>query len=213
MCEFVSWIEVVDGEEKMLLYLTAKDLRSSKGRKLKERIGDDINGHGAIREFYDLVSKYGIVDSKYGIDRECSDFSTPDNFPAEIVTAIKAGEFRGFGAPEELLCGTAWAEYSKVCGTALAECRKVCVPAWAEYSKVCGTALAEYRKVCGTARAEYSKVCDAAWAEYKKVRAPALAEYNKVRDPVLAEYNKVCDAAFWNLFADEENRSEAWRGK
>ena len=107
MCEFVSWIEAKTDGEPALLYLTAKDLRSSKGQKLKGRIGSDINGHGAIREFYDLRPEYGT-------ERECDDFSTPSNFPVEIAGAIKAGSFRGFGTGGGLLRDTAWAEYDKV---------------------------------------------------------------------------------------------------
>ncbi len=181
MCDFISWIEV--GEE--VFFLISDDLHSSKGRKLKKHLGsqyaEDIKGHGAIEWFFDITGK--------GIHKECTNFSTPDNFPPEIVTAIKSGKFRGIGIANQLLTAPALAEYNKVTAPAWAEYNKVTAPAWAEYNKVTAPAL----------------------AEYNKVTAPALAEYNKVKDAAWAEYNKVTDAAFWDLFADPKNRIIVWR--
>ena len=148
MCDFVSWIE----HEEQVLFLTTDHLKDKKGRELKERIGSDINGHGAIREYYDIGQ--GV-----GTERECTDFSTPDNFPPVIVEAIKQGKMRGFGHPEGLLCALAWAEYEKVRDAARAEYEKVCAPARAEYVKLHDAAWAEYEKVRDAARAEYEKVC------------------------------------------------------
>lgn len=64
---------------------------------------EDYIGHGATRLFYDNFEG--------GEERECTDFSTPENFPDEIVTALKKGEFRGLGLSSQLLIKTAWAEY------------------------------------------------------------------------------------------------------
>jgi hypothetical protein len=181
MCEFISWIEV----GKDIYFLTIDDLNSSKGRKLKKHLGsqyeNDVKGHGAIEWFYDMPNK--------GTHKECIDFSTPDNFPNEIVKAIKESKFRGIGITFQLLSAAALAEHNKVTAPA----------------------LAEYNKVTAAALAEYNKVTAAALAEHNKVTAAALAEYNKVTAPAWAEYNKVTAAAFWDLFANPDNRAKAWK--
>ena len=178
MCEFISWVE----KDGVVLYLTSRDLKSSRGKALRDRIGPDICGHGAIREFYDLAPGQGT-------ERECTDFSTPDNFPAQIVEDIKSGAFRGIGVSHDLLTPEARAEYNKVRNAALAEYNKVCNAAWAEFDKVCNAAWAEFDKVRNAAWAEYNKVCNAAWAECDKVR----------------------NRTFWALFSEADNRAEAWR--
>ena len=117
MCEFISWIEV--GDE--LFFLTDDDINSSRGRKLKKHLGqeyhNDIKGHGAIEWYFDMQGK--------GVHKECTDFTTPDNFPPEIITAIKGCKFRNIGIAEKLLNKSALAEYEKVRQSA-----------WAEYEKV-----------------------------------------------------------------------------
>jgi DNA-binding cell septation regulator SpoVG len=203
MCEFLSWIETVIDGETHYFYLTQRELRDKRGRELAKRRGDNINGHGAIREYYDL--------DNVGRNRECTDFSTPDNFPLSIVADIKAGAFCGFGISTELLTPAADAEYEKVQQPADAEYREVVQPAYAEYRKIEQAAWAEYREVVQPAFAEYRKVVQPALAEYREVVQPAFAEYEKVRQAALAEYEKVRRAAFWNLFADPENRPEVWR--
>ena len=199
MCEFISWKEFDGG---YVLFLTAKDIYETKrGRELQEYSGseDDLTGHGAIDFFYDLKGK--------GKNKECTDFSTPDNFPPAIVRAIKAGEFRGLGIAKELLTAPAWAKYEKVTDSALAEYEKVKAPAkakyekveapaWAEYNKVTDSAWAKYEKVKAPAWAEYNKVTDSALAEFEKVMAPARAKYEKVTAPAKAKYKKVTASAW-----------------
>ena len=93
MCEFLSWIEY----KEEIIYITAADLETSKGKKLLKDVGwEDIKGHGAIRKFFT------IPDGK-GTNKECTDFSTPTNFPKEIVRDIKKGLFIGFGTPSGIL--------------------------------------------------------------------------------------------------------------
>jgi hypothetical protein len=142
MCHLVSWIEYKDE----VYFITDSDLNTKEGRALKKYLGypnqsywDDIKGHGAIREFYELRGK--------GRDKECTDFSNPKNFPHQIVDAIKQGKFTGIGVAEGLLTQVAWAEYQKVRQVAEAEYQKVRQPAWAEYQKVRQVAEAEYQKV------------------------------------------------------------------
>ena len=47
-------------------------------------------------------------------EKERTDFSSPSNFPAVIVRAIKRGAFAGMGTPQGLLNQPAWAEYEKI---------------------------------------------------------------------------------------------------
>ena len=230
MCDYISWI--AKGDE--VLFLTGDDVFNTKrGRELQKYCisQNDLTGHGAIRWYFGKDDK----PLEGGKERECTDFSTPDNFPKIIVKAIKRGEMWGFkdGTPARLLTAPALAEYQKVTAPAEAEYQKVRDAAEAEYQKVTAAALAEYKKVRDAALAEYQKVTAAALAEYQKVTAPALAEYKKVRDaaeaeyqkvtaaalaeykkvtaPAEAEYQKVTDAAFWTLFADVNNRNPKWR--
>ena len=125
MCEKYSWIKKNGG----VLFLTADQVYNSKrGHELRNFSGnkEDYHGHGAI-EFY-----YGV---KGGTHKECADFSTPDNFPPQLVEAIKSGEMWGFGITQEMtkmLCDAAYAEY-----------QKVRAPAYAEYQKVCAAAFSK----------------------------------------------------------------------
>jgi len=197
MCEFISWIEVDRDGERHVFYLTQRELASKRGRKLRKRIGDDINGHGAIREYYEL----GV---SVGRNLECDDFSTPSNFPGEIVQDLKDGAFRGFGVGMELLTQPAWDEYEKIRQPALDEYEKIEQPAWDEYEKIRQAALDEYEKIEQPALDEYEKIEQPAWDEYEKIRQPAWDEY-------WDEYKKIRQPAFWDLFAKPENRAEQWK--
>jgi hypothetical protein len=214
MCEFVSWIE----KGNKVLFLT-HDLifNTDKGKKLQDwcRNGDDYTGHGAIRYYFGLEQDEGTC-------RECTNFSTPKNFPKVIVKAIKNGGMRGLGEPSHLLTKQAWAKYQKVRQPAWAEYEKAQQQAWAEYEKVERPAWAEYYKVRQPAWAEYEKAQQQAWAEYQKVEQQARAEYEKVQQQARAEYQKVeqqaraeyekvRQPAFWDLFAILENRNPNWR--
>jgi len=102
MCEFVSWVE----HEDKLYYLTANLLNTKEGRDLKKFLGTayavDIKGHGAIEHYFGIKGKHC----------ECTDFSSPNNFPAEIVNAMKSGAFRGIGIPDsQVLTKKAYADY------------------------------------------------------------------------------------------------------
>ena len=126
MCQFVSWIEL-EGE---VFFLDDTKLNTKEGRELlKPEYAADILGHGAIRHYYPELKHYGV-------DKECSNFSTPDNFPDEVVEAIKKGLFEGFDICPDILTPSASAEYDKI--------RK---PAWAEYDKIRKSASAEYDKI------------------------------------------------------------------
>ena len=156
MCEFISYIEK-NGE---VLFLTGDDVFNTKrGKQLQKhcKSADDLTGHGAIRWYFGIDDK----PLEGGKERECTDFSSPANFPKPIVKAIKAGLMAGFkdGTPQELLTNPAWAEYEKITNTA-----------WAEYEKITNTALAEYEKIKNPALAEYEKITNTAfWALFADV--------------------------------------------
>ena len=91
MCEFISWVE--KGEK--VYFLTTNLIESKKGKTLLKDSQEDITGHGAIRLFFGL-------EQDEGVNKECVDFTDPDNFPPVIVKAIKAGEFKGVPLPAGL---------------------------------------------------------------------------------------------------------------
>ena len=190
MCQFVSWIK----HGNNVFFLDDLKLNTKEGRELlKQCKDDDIRGHGAIRAYYPELRKLGT-------NVECDDFSSPDEFPSEVVEAIKKGIFTEFGVCEDILTEPAYAKYGKVRDAA-----------FAEYDKVRNAAWAEYEKVRVAARAKYEKVRDVAYAKYEKVRDVAYAEFKKVRDAAWAEYNKKCREYSWSLARNKNNRVEAWK--
>ena len=126
MCERYSWIE----KDGAVLFLTPYDVYETKrGKELQaySRQSEDYVGHGAIRFYFDLSSNSGV-------EKECIDFSTPDNFPPDLVRAIKAGKMWDFGIVGEMrvmLTDKAQAEYDKVRVETWAEYDKACTEVWA----------------------------------------------------------------------------------
>ena len=109
MCEFISWKEVpCPGGSTQILFLTHDDIHnSSRGIELQRHTEpDDFTGHGAIAFYYE-------IDAKKGRNRECEDFSSPANFPPEVVAALKAGKMWGMADyfPNGLLSDTLDADY------------------------------------------------------------------------------------------------------
>jgi len=101
MCEFMSWVE-----KGGKVYFLTHDLilNTPRGEIIQKRFygdGEPI-GHSAIRAYFGI---------RGGKDKECTNFSTPDNFPEPIAEAIKNGEMRGFGCPEGLLLPKIYDEY------------------------------------------------------------------------------------------------------
>ena len=102
MCDFISWIE----REGHIYLFTNKELNTKEGRKIQKGLKDnDVRGHGVIREYWGL---------KDGVNKECEDFSTPDNFPKEIVKAVKLGQYSEIGFNLDLLNSAGKAEYEKI---------------------------------------------------------------------------------------------------
>ena len=128
MCEFVSWKEV----DKDVFFLTNKDLKPRKLKEYKEYNSnwrEDLCGHGAIDWFYPEIKGNGK-------HKECTDFSTPDNFPPLVVEAIKNMEMTNIGFSLGLLNDKGKAEYLKIEQPARTEYEKIQQPAWAEYLKI-----------------------------------------------------------------------------
>jgi hypothetical protein len=188
MCNFISWIE----KDNNVLFLTSEDIfHTQRGKELQNyTTPDDFVGHGAIRWFFNCAG---------GENRECEDFSTPANFPDEIVRAFKLGKFRGLGIAKEVLILSALAEYEKVQQSAIAKVDKSRQEAWIECERVRQTILIKY-KTNNLTWMEYKKICDTEWIEYKKLQKP-----------VWDEYEQVTQSTFWDLFSNLNNRVEIWR--
>jgi len=223
MCHFISWIDL----NKKIYFLDDLKLNTKDGRKLLGvEYRDDILGHGAIRHYYpELKSK--------GKDYECDDFSSPDNFPIEIVEAVKKGLFRGFSVAPSILTKPARAEYEKIEKparaeyqaieksaraeyqaiekSAMAEYGKIKKSAWAEYQAIEKSARAEYGKIKKSAWAEYQAIEKSAWAEYQAIEKSALAEYGKIKKSAWAEYEETRQSSFWDIAVQKKNRAKNWK--
>jgi hypothetical protein len=109
MCDFASWKEIrcPDGSTQVL-FLTHDDIfNTSRGLELRNHTTvDDLVGHGAIAFYYE-------IDTNKGINKECTDFLSPENFPPEIVEALKNGKMWGMVDyfPEGLLRAPLDADY------------------------------------------------------------------------------------------------------
>ena len=201
MCEFISWKEY-NGK---IWFLTDKVVkpRLAEFKKYNPGWRDDLSGHGAIEWFFNLPSQCEA-------NKECTDFSSPKNFPPEIVEAIKAGALSTIGYGVHILTEPARAEYEKIRGLALAEYEKIERQALVEYEKIRGQAWAEYEKIRGQAWVEYEKIERQALAEYEKIRGPALVEYEKIRGQAWVEHEKIRGQSFWEIARVVQNRTRAW---
>ena len=173
MCEFVSWIE----EDNKVYYLDSKALKTKEGKSLLKYLKDtyslcDLQGHGALRKYYPELK---------GKNCECTDFSTPKNFPKEIVKSIKNMEMTSI-----LFDNT---------------------PPLGLLNK---KGQAEYEKIRHSAWAEYETIRHSAWAEYKKIEQPARAEYEKIWHSAWAEYEKIEQKTLWDLFKQKKYRNKKW---
>ncbi len=111
MSEFISWIEKEKEGKKQIFFLTGKQVfHTKKGKELFKELHGDFIGHSAIRFYYALkdTTNRGRL-----YEKECTDFSTPNKFPAVIVRAIKRGDMRGLATPEGLLTATAEKAYQE----------------------------------------------------------------------------------------------------
>ena len=171
MCERYSWIE----KDDKIIFLTGDDVfRSKRGKALQRYTPrrEDWHGHGAIRWFYDL---YG------GVDRECTDFSTPKNFPDELAEAIKAGKMWDFGITPGM------------------------------QSLLLKRPLDEYEIIKQQALAKYEIIRQQAWAKYEIIEQQAWDKYEIIKRLAWAKYMKIQQQTFAKLWKVKSNRKKAWR--
>ena len=169
MCKFVSWIEkkeLVHGRRKIYFLTSEQIFNTDKGKQLQEwcHSVDDLVGHGAIRHFYGL-------ESDEGENKECVDFSTPDNFPTAIVKAIKDGEWRVESTPIKLLTAPAWKQYKDITAPALKQYEDIQAPAWKQYEDIQAPAWKQYKDIQATA-----------WKQYKDIQAPAFWDLFAIKE-------------------------------
>jgi len=209
MCNRYSWIEA--GKDGVVWFLTGEDIyNTSYGKELQQysQREEDYIGHGAIHLYYGLPFIPGLKNH----EKECSDFSTPDNFPDEIVSAIKSGKMRKLGFDKnllEMLSKRALKSMSEII-----EARDAYIEAENTYIKA--------RRVFIKA----SEACDEASeaSEASEVYAKAYEAYieankncdkaDKNYDKAVEVYNKACKAHndnFWDIFAIKNNRKKCWR--
>ena len=168
MCEFISWKEIKTKTGTEILFLTHDDIyNTSRGLELqKHTTKDDFVGHGAIAFYYQ-------IDANKGTNKECTDFSTPDNFPPEIVAALKSGRMWGMVNffPKGLLRA----------------------PLYADYKAKIAPLYADYEAKIAPLDADYKAKLDTLYADYKTKRAPLYADYEAKRAPLDADYKTKLD--------------------
>lgn len=104
MCNFISQKKY----KGKVYFLQNSDLDTKKGKELlKKEYKDDIKGHGAIEHYYPELERKGI-------NKECEDFYSPDNFPKEIASALVQGKLTRIGITLYILNDKEKAEYDKI---------------------------------------------------------------------------------------------------
>ena len=206
MCEFISHIEVHQDKGIKNYFLSDRELLTKKGQDLIKfcRCDDDLKGHGAIRRYYKLVNHDGV-------ERECTDFSTPSNFPPEIANAIKNGLMTGFNSRPCLLLSTAaekayqdaiapaekayyetrattWKAYQDAITTTEKASKEAIATAWKAYQDTRAAAWKAYQDAIATAEKAYYDTRATAWKAYKDARAAAEKAYQDAIAPVEKAY-------------------------
>jgi hypothetical protein len=179
MCEFVSWIE----HEGKNYFIQNKDLETKEGKKLLDStVKDDLCGHGAILAYYpELKDK--------GKHKECTDFSSPKNFPKEIARALAQGKLSNIGVVLDVLNDAGRAKY-----------REIEQPAWAKYQEIQQPALAKYLEIE-----------QPAWAKYVEIKQIALAKYLEIEQPAYAKYREIKQTAYFKIVKQKRYRVDAWK--
>jgi len=202
MCDLASWVETPEKIYFMDNVAIAKYRRDNPDRTIY-----DVTGHHAIREYYEI--------SDEGRDRECTDFSTPDNFPLEIVSAIKAGRMSKHNVfPEGLVRESLFDAIPEIKEAQTAY--KKATAAYRIASVICGKVQFAYRiasVICGKVQSAYDEVSAAyeeASAAYGKMQS-AYNEVSVVRDEALTAYKEARSVHGWKLFRSVENRCPAWK--
>jgi hypothetical protein len=172
MCEFISWKE----HQGKNYFLTNADLDTKEGKKLLlTEVKADLCGHGAIESFYpELKGK--------GENKECTDFSSPDNFPPDIVDAIKKGKLSSIGICLDVLNDNGKSKY-----------KEIERPAYAKYEKIKQQAYAKYLEI-------NEEIEQSAWAKYKEIEQSAYSKYLEIEQ-----------RAFSEIISQKKYRKEEWK--
>ena len=195
MCDFVSWVEIKD----RVLFLTDDNIKDW------ERAGDrpacpdksERVGHGAIRLFFG-------IDETDGINKECTNFSSPSNFPVPIAKAIKDGKITcNDFFPKGLLSDELYADYTAK--------RKMLNDDYdAKRNPVYAAHIAKLKPLDDAYYAKRNPLEDAYDAQRNLLDADYDAKRTMVYDAYAAKrtiLNDVC----WDKFKEIKNRAPAWR--
>lgn len=173
MCRVASWVDLssVVKNGRKIYFITNNELLTLRGRKLKKYLGnrfaEDIQGHGACRYYYPEL-KEGV-----GRDKECTNFSTPDNFPPEIVAAIMAGQMTQIGFSLDLLNPLGKKKYNAIVDPVKKEvsirttfawekCNAIIYPVWKEYDAIVNPVEKKFNAIIASARREYNAIVGSA---------------------------------------------------
>ena len=179
MCEFVSWKEY----EGKNYFLTNANLDTKEGKALlKDEYRADIEGHGAIEHYYpELKGK--------GVKKECSNFSTPANFPKEIVKALKLGKLTRIGITLDILNKTGLKKYNETIVSARQKC-----------DETIATALKKYNEIEAPARKKYDEI-----------EAPAREKCDETTAPARQKRNETIVSAFSAIVKYKKYRRTKWK--
>jgi hypothetical protein len=199
MCESVSALKY----ENKYYFLTSDKLdtflRSKKGIEWKKTHGtndDDVKGHGFLEEFI-----YPELKGK-AEHWECTDFSSPKNFPYEIVKQLKLGNLRFAipDSPKQLLTEKVYDDY---------EAKRA--PLYADYEAKRDALYADYEAKRDALDDDYEAKRAPLYADYKAKCAHLYADYKAKRAPLHADYKAKSFDLFWNIFMVKKNRTKAWK--
>ncbi len=199
MCFAISWCELPNGEIK---FVTGKQLfHTGKGKALIKKYpsSNDWLGHAIILEYHRLERLEGGCK-----ERECTDFSTPANFPLAISAALKAGEYQGIITNDMLVMLTPAA-------LKIYAAREKAYVDWEKAYVDREKAYAAWEKAAAAREKAYA-AWKKAYVDWEKTDV-AREKTDVAWEKAYAAWKKadVDFGVFWKLFADSANRIEAWR--
>jgi len=180
MCEFLSWIEKGD----KVYFLTKAQIDSPQGEAVKKRFPGEgeLIGHSAIRAYYDIDG---------GKEKEQTDFSSPDNFPKEIIEAILKGKFGYIPVPKGILKKPLDDKYS------------------ADQKPLDDKYSADQKLLNDKYSADRKPLDDKYWADRKLLNDKYWADRKPLDDKYWAD-RKLLNDKYWALIQNPKNRSKNW---
>ncbi len=200
MGEFISWYEELSGK---VHFLTDADWPKAQALSIN---AEDFLGHGAIA----AIRGWKVDNRPVGKKRECTDFSTPANFPAVIVAALKAGQMTYVPLPPGLLLPDLDDDYRAKCKPLDDDYRAKCKPLdddyWAKRKPLDDDYWAK--------RDDYWAKREALDDDYRAKRKALDDDHWAKRKALDDDYwakRKALDDDYRRLFTVPENRVEDWR--